>query len=304
MRINRETNPDPVDIRPYLYIPYWTKPLFPGDQGDTGMIRPLPNGVISWLCEGIHSNPYVPGQPLDVWVDVGNSGPGNTTAVARVFVYWAEPVVGGFTNPKPFGAASVAVHPRGGMATTPVMTKTIPTSSSHICLFALVTHDLDKPGSNMDPINDRHWAQHNLIAMTLKPNNILHLPFEASNPLSMSGTFEVVVRPVYEREIETLAEKLKATPRLTIDSLRVQLLDNTGKPLTNTGPSVTLTLELEAGKRRGLHLNIQLDEHLEKHEFAVIEVSLNHIFEDCKELVGSLGVVMRPEALCVYPKGE
>ncbi|KXY55068.1 hypothetical protein AT278_17865 [Bacillus cereus] len=299
---NPDLKHDPVDTRPFLFIPYWTKPLFPGDPGDNGSIRPLPNGVISWLCEGIHSNPYVPGQPLEVWVDVGNSGPGNTTSLATVLVYWAEPVIGGISKPKLFGARSVPVPPRGGVVTTPVMTGTLGTSSTHVCLFALVTHDLDKPGSNMDPINDRHWAQHNLIAMTVKPKNILHLPFEASNPLSESGIFEVVVRPMYEREMETLALELKATPRLRLDSLRVQLLDNTGKTLTNTGPSVTLTIELEKGKGRGLHLNIQLDESLEQHEFAAIEVSLNHRFGDCKELVGSLGVVMRPE-VCVYPKG-
>jgi hypothetical protein len=83
-----EQNPDkgPDDTRPYLCIPYWETPLVPGNPVDIGQLRPLPAAVISWECPGIHTTPYVPGQDLQVTVDVRNSGLGSATAVATVLV--------------------------------------------------------------------------------------------------------------------------------------------------------------------------------------------------------------------------
>jgi hypothetical protein len=283
-----------------LYIPYWTTPLFPGDpqEGDNGTRRPLPSGIISWLCEGIAASPYAPGQPLDVQVSVGNNGGGNATALVTVIVYWSEPVAGGLSKPTIFGAQSVPVPPRGAVAATSVMTGIVPTASPHICLFALVTHDLDKydPLKPIDPIGDRHWAQHNLQAVTVSPKKIVHLSFTAANALLKAGAFEVEARPVPEREMELLARRLKSTPRLRTDSLRLQILDNTGRVLTEPGSTAALKLELDARGRRGLHLTLQMDETLEQHEFAAVEVLLHHRSGKRRDLAGSLGVVMRPEA--------
>src|SRR5262245_30678142 len=83
----------PDDTRPYLCIPYWETPRFPGDPVDIGQLRPLTAGVISWECPGIHASPYLPGDQLQVTVDVRNSGHGSATAITTVVVYWADPTV-------------------------------------------------------------------------------------------------------------------------------------------------------------------------------------------------------------------
>ena len=174
---------EPVDVRPFLCIPYWTAPLFPGDQGDSGESRPLPGNVISWLCPSIQASPYAPGSKLDVRVDVRNSGRGSSSALATVVVYWADATVG-FVKPTLLGATSVEVAPHvGARATTGTISGVIPaTASNHICLLCLVTHSLDKPGAIVDPIGDRHWAQRNLTAIGAVPGVPVVVPFLAANP--------------------------------------------------------------------------------------------------------------------------
>ena len=295
MPIHNEHSDDSIDTRPFLFIPYWTTPMFPGDPGDTGTTRPLPSGVISWLCNGIHASAYSPGQPLDVQVDVGNFGAGNATSLVTVLVYWSEPIAGTFSKPTLFGATSIAVPPRGAIERSSVISGIIPSWSPHVCLFALVTHNLDKPGPILDPIGDRHWAQHNLQAVTVSPKKIVHLSFAVGTPQLERGRFEVQIRALDERKMETLAERFKATPRLRLESLRIQLLDDTGRGLTELSSTATLPTNLGQRGRRGLHLTLQMEERLEEHEFAAIEVVLNRSSEERSELVGSLGVVMRPE---------
>ena len=293
-----------VDLRPLLFIPYWTSPLVPGGPVDTGAVRPVPPGVISYLCQGIQAGSYVPRQPLDIVVQVGNRGPGNASSLATVLVYWSEPIVGGLSAPVLFGFQSVPVPPRGGMISTNVMTATIPTSSPHVCIFALVIHDLDRPVPDpvtkkikIDPVNDRHWAQHNLQFVSVSPGKIIHFSFTAANPMMEKGAFEVIARPHGERDMETLALRLKATPRLQAESLKMQLLDTRGTPLSEPGLTASLRLDLGELGRRGLHLTLQMGGMLEPHEFAAVEVVLNHVSGKQTQLVGSLGIVLRPEAL-------
>lgn len=298
----RKGQDESVDLRPFLFIPYWTSPLAPGGPIDDGTIRPAPASVISWLCDGIQASAYVPGQPLDIEVKVGNSGPGNSTSLATVLVYWSEPIVGGLSAPVLFGAQAVPVPPRGGFQVTTTMTATIPTSSPHVCIFALVTHDLDKPVPDpvtkkikIDPVGDRHWAQHNLQFVSASPKKIIHFSFIAANPMTKKSAFEIVVRPNNERDMQTLALRLKATPRFRVNSLALQLLDSQGKPLTERGQTASLRLDLGDLGRRGLHLTMQLDEQLEPDEFAAVEVLLNDVSGKTERLAGSLGIVMRPE---------
>ncbi|ASL62715.1 TPA: hypothetical protein QCX40_005773 [Bacillus cereus] len=294
---------EPIDIRPYFFIPYWKDILHPGDlfdpkhQGDVGK-RPLPdveNGVpiISYLCEGIHATPYTPKQPLTVTVDVGNCGDGSQAQAATVIVYWSEPVVGVFSKPEVFGVANVQVKP-GEINTTPEITGTIKTEAKHICLFAVVTHDLDDPGL-MDPIHNRHWAQHNLTAIEVLPNKQYFLPFAVSTPLSEKDTtFELDVRVADEPILKALSLRFKATPRNRVKSLRVQLFNDHGKPLTDFASSIKQRIKLNEHSIQGLHLALQLNEDLEPHEFIVLEIILIRISREKRELAGSIGVMMRP----------
>src|SRR4051794_92487 len=74
------------DTRPFLCIPYWTAPIAAGGSWDSGHDRPLPESVVSYACAAVHVGPYVPGEPLEVSVDVHNSGGGNSDQIATVAV--------------------------------------------------------------------------------------------------------------------------------------------------------------------------------------------------------------------------
>jgi hypothetical protein len=278
----------PIDTRPFLCIPYWNSPRFPGDEPDTGVVRPLPGDVISWECPGITTSPYEPGEPLDVTVDVRNAGHGNAAVVATVVVYWADPTVG-FSHPTFLGAATVPVRPRGGFATTPTIRGLIPaTAPNHVCLLAMVTHSLDLAKPVPDPINDRHWAQRNLVAAAAKQGGPLILPFFAANPFRTEEMFEVRVRALDRRRLELVALRNKVEP--AEGQARVQLLDDRGRPLTDMGNEAVARLALGPQKRRGYSLRLQVDA-LPAHQVTAVEAEL-HVMRDPSQLVGSLGFVI------------
>ena len=158
-----DETPDP---RPYLCIPYWTAPLTPGGGWDTGQKRDLPASVVSYLCPSIHAGAYTPGGPLDVTVDIRNSGDGSATSIATVVVYWADPTVG-FAHPHFFAATTVPVPPSRNApmtVTTNILTATIPPDAPpHICLIVAVSHPQDPAETICNPVKYRHWAQRNLV---------------------------------------------------------------------------------------------------------------------------------------------
>src|SRR5680860_332970 len=206
-------NEHPNDSRPHFVIPYWisTGPTVPGDDGDT---RPLPSNVTWYLCPSINASAYRPGERLEVSVTVGNHGGANTPSIAQVTVWWAEPSTGFVVGPdKVIGYATVPVDPRGGLATTAVMSKTIPsTAPDHICLLARVSHQYDRAGITVDPVNDRHWAQRNLAAVTPPPGVPLVFPFLIGNPLAEEDEFVVFAEPASEERFRALGEALAAEP--------------------------------------------------------------------------------------------
>ena len=148
--------------------------------------RPLPGSVISYLCDAIHASPYTPGDPLEVVVDIRNSGGGSSASVATVVVYWADPTVG-FAKPTFFAASSVAVPPSRSapsVTSTAVMRATIPaTAPPHICLLVMASHPQDPAGKVADPVGDRHWAQRNLVAVTVAPGAPALIPFAGREPV-------------------------------------------------------------------------------------------------------------------------
>ncbi|RPJ42866.1 MAG: hypothetical protein EHM21_12260, partial [Chloroflexi bacterium] len=116
---------EPIDQRPFMFIPYWRQKLSPAVDVDNGTIRPLPASIISYDCKSIKAGPYSPGSPLSVTVDIGNAGKGNQSALATVMVYWGDPTVG-FVKPALLGVSLVPVPPRGSVNTTQTITGTIP----------------------------------------------------------------------------------------------------------------------------------------------------------------------------------
>jgi hypothetical protein len=283
---------EPVDMRPYLCIPYWTAPISPGDTGDTGELRPLPGNVISWLCPGIHASPYTPGEQLDVHVDVRNSGRGSATALATVLVYWADATVG-FTKPRLLGAASVAVQPRGGRAVTRTISGVIPsTASNHICLLCLVTHSLDKPGNTPNPLGDRHWAQRNLTAVGASPGVPVIVPFLAANPFAHEAGFQLRAQMLEFDLLRQLALHIGGVP--TDMGVHVRLLDERGGVI-GEGPRAGTALELDVGGQRLFNVALELLGELSADELIAVEAVL--VANELEHPVGSLGIVLRnPEA--------
>lgn len=295
---NDRDNPrePPPDTRPYLCVPYWTAPLTAGSAWDTGQNRPLPGAVVSYACSSIHTGPYTPGQPLDITVDVRNSGGGNSTAIATVVVYWAVPSVG-FAKPTFFAASVVAVPPsRNAPASvpSPTMTATIPaTAPAHICLVVVVSHPQDKAGPACDPVNDRHWAQHNLQAVTATVGAPILIPIMAANPFNVAKAFNLRVGPVAEQHARQVAREFETEP---IDiQPKLRLLDAHGAAVSEEGERTQTSVRLGPLDQRQFQLMIEVDSEIPANRSAAVEAQLLDR-DDRRHLVGSLGVVLhRPE---------
>jgi hypothetical protein len=290
------SNSGPGDTRPYLCIPYWEAPRFSGDSVDIGQSRPLPSGpppsgVISWECPGIHASPYSPGKPLQVTVDVRNSGGGSATVLATVVVYWAEPTAG-FAKPTLFGATTVAAptmrDPSAPGFVTVTLSGAIPaTASNHICLLACVTHSLDLAGTAPDPISDRHWAQHNLIAVSPTAYPI-HVPFIVANPFASEHVFALRVRSLDRRSLEALSFRRNLEPGE--GQIRVRLMDGVGRSLTDRSNDAQIMLALGPQGRHRYALRFEVEPGPSPHQVLAVEVLL-YAGRDQERLVGSLGIV-------------
>lgn len=278
------------DTRPYLCIPYWTAPLG-GGTWDTGNVRPLPGAVVSYLCDAIHAGPYTPGQPLDVTVDVRNSGGGNAAAVVTVVMYWADPTAG-FAKPKFFSACAVAVPPTRttpGSTPTPRMTAMIPaTAPAHVCLLVAVSHPQDGAGTVCDPVGDRHWAQRNIQAAAVAPGAPALMPFTAGNPFAREGEFVLQVAPADRRRAVLVARELGAEAGDAPANLR--LLDAGGAELGEAGREVRVSVGLGPREERAFQMLAEVGGDLPRGQTIVLEAIL---FDRSGERVtGSLGLVL------------
>jgi len=282
------------DIRPYLCIPYWSAPIGMGSAWDTGLDRPLPGAVVSYLCESIHAGPYTPGEMLDVTVDVRNSGGGNGASIATVVVYWAVPTVG-FAKPTFFAAAVVDVPPSRSapaVSQTPTMSAVIPASApDHICLVVSVSHPQDRAGKSCDPVNDRHWAQRNLTSVAVAAGAPAVFPFLAANPFDEEMEFDLIARPVDERRAWQVASVFQT--EVSGIQPRVRLLDEQGAAMSDGGETAQAAIGLGPLEERRIRVLIELDADLPAGQSVPIEVSLLRRRDEAP-LVGSLGIVILP----------
>ncbi|MEU0501927.1 hypothetical protein [Nocardia sp. NPDC005998] len=275
----------PFDSRPHFVIPYWnsTDLTKPGDDGD---VRPVPaNKAVWYLCESIHASPYQPGQQLDVTVDIANYGGANTPSIAQVTVWWSDPTAGFVVGPDNLiGYRTVDVPPRGGRNTTLVMSKVIPPSApNHICLLARVSHQYDRAGVVVDPVNDRHWAQRNLVAAAAQPGVPVVLPFLVGNPFQETTEFLVLAKQVREAHFEALANAVGGQPIFAEAQLTVSdREDGRGED--------RLRLTLEPGEQRRLYVSIGLANRIDRGQFAPFEVSQQR--EGDETPAGGLGFII------------
>jgi hypothetical protein len=287
---------NPPDTRPFLCVPYWTQPLSPGGPWDTGVERPLPKAVVSYACDSIRTSAYKPGQPLDVTVDVLNSGDGSTTALVTVVVYWGIPSVG-FAKPTFFAAGVVPAPPSRTSATTvrsATMTATIPASApDHVCLVVSVSHPTDKAGTVCDPVNDRHWAQRNLLAVPAAVGAPVILPIMAANPFATAMSFDLLAGQIDERVAHRIASAFQTAPSGIRG--RMRLLDEHGAAVSADGERTSVSVDLGPLEERHFQVMIEIDSNIPAGQSAAVEVGLTDR-GGARGLVGSLGVVLLPPA--------
>ncbi|MBF6301763.1 hypothetical protein IU459_30095 [Nocardia amamiensis] len=286
----------PADNRPYLCIPYWTKPLVPGGHWDTGEDRPLTNSVVYYLCESIKASPYTPGEDLHVSVGVRNSGGGNSAQIATVVVYWSDPTAG-FSKLNVFSATTVSVMPDRLVPTTawtPTMTAKIPADAPHhICLLAIVSHPQDKAGLVYDPVGDRHWGQRNLVSVTVAPNVPALVPFKLANPLPHDAELELQVAAAEGHHGAVVAGSLGFENADAHPTLR--LLNHDGSPISEAGQVVAKRFELDGRGEIELQVMVEMSDGLPTGTVGTVEVLVvdtNPAQE--RPVVGALGIALLP----------
>lgn len=263
------------DTRPFLTIPYWV----PGDSGEQ---RPLPGNVLWYMCSGIRTSTYQPGEVLEVTVDVRNSGGSNTPSLAQVTVWWSNPTLGFVIQPENLiGFRQVAVQPQGGRATTSAMAKRIPGGApDHICLLARVSHSLDPAPAVPDPVNDRHWAQRNISVVTPKAPGPVTVLFDVANPMQDAAQFTIRIAPAADPAALAEADQVAGEP-FTDFSMIMSLDGHTSERI------IELDVELEPGETRTMEAEITILDHAPD-SFVALEFSLIHQ----ERLMGGLGVVI------------
>jgi hypothetical protein len=280
-------HPDPqhddqqdLNDRPSLFVHSYPPPAAPAAYplSDIGQ-RPVPPGVCWYLCTGIQAlTPFIPGQKLAVQVTIGNSQGGNSATLANVAVWWAGPTSGPIVPDKKkfIGYATVAVAPHGGRATTVALTTADPIpvdAGPHICLFAKVWHALDLPATTLaDPINDRHWAQHNLV--TVQANSPTPIVFLVTNPATEPAQYSVRIRPADPGIQQNF---LFDQPLRPVESIiRFALTDRVQGDRTRGEGTLERIVALEPGEQRELRLDIDPTDQLESGTFAAYEILQFH----------------------------
>jgi hypothetical protein len=270
---------DDVNDLPYLFVPTYPPPLGFGD--DSGANRPVPNGVVYYLCPGIQVlNAFQPGSPLTVKVVIANWQGGSSASIAFAAVWWS-PAFSGTIIPDPdklIGVRTVPLPPHGGQATTSSVTVTIPADAPpHICLVAKVWHPLDLPPTTLiggqpvevaDPVNDRHWAQHNLIAVQAAGPQ--KFQFLATNVLEADAQFILVVRPLNQEGWSVVARTEQGIPVQV--RARLRLAGAAGDPEVSGDNTVRQQITLKGSEHRIMTLAIELLEPLHPGTFAPFEI--------------------------------
>jgi hypothetical protein len=228
---------------------------------------------------------------------VRNSGGGSATAIVTLVVYWAIPTVG-FSNPNFFSATTVAASPMRDPSVPGFVSASfsgvIPASApDHICLLAVATHALDAAGTVADPVNDRHWAQHNLLAVTPKSYPFIQ-SFVVANPFPVERAFSLRVQQMDARSLEAFALRHRFEPGQ--GQVQILLLDGLGRPVANGVGNAQIQLTLGPLARQGYALRLAVQPPPAPHQVVVVEVLLYQAQAQpvgtLQIPVGALGIVI------------
>lgn len=299
---NEDRESQPVSTS--LVIPY-----FNGDRGRPSIERPLSSSVVWWLCPSIvvngqpGKNVFQRGVPTSVTVDVANWGAGTVAAPVQVQVWWADPSTG-FTTKTMLGQGVVIVPTGGGVRRSPAIVGIIPTSAPpHVCLLAYVSSPLDvvTPGSPINPVNDRRWAQLNIAEITTTVGQKFQFMVWAGNPLGRAATFDVAVQPLSREALPTLQRVRRAetvrTDRTSIQLFEGQRGDEDAARHGERGARRQVTIE--PGQRRAMHVVGELPADIEPGTSVAFEIVQSGRGEDDQARVyGAVGLIVT-----VRPRG-
>lgn len=267
-----------LNDRPFLFVPHYPPPNNIGV--DTGQLRPVPKPVIYYICNGIHFlNDYKPGHDLSFTIDVANWQGGNAASIAMVSTYWSPPLSGvTIPDPKRFLAfGSIPLPPHGGWNSL-TLTALIPeTAPPHICVLAKVFHALDmaptthignKDVEIADPINERHWAQHNISVIPTSAT--VPISFLATNPTDEERSFQLIIQPISRNNWDALRAIRSGEPFAC--NVRIHL-SGAGDEQQHEGEN-TLTHEilLAPGEEREMAVLIESDGQLDYGTYGAYEV--------------------------------
>jgi hypothetical protein len=261
---------------PSLLIPHWEPgDMGIGDPGDRGDVRPLPSTIIPYLCEGITTaDPFQPGKPITVFVDVRNWGGGNAASLVTVRVWWADPATS-FATMDPsrlIGVTSVLVPPRGETrrsAPMPYTFQTLP--PPHICLIACAHNPADPAPLTPLPGLDRHWAQHNLSYVEPDPSGLIDFTFDVGNPFQQAFDFTVEVRPVADERLRRLAHRVRADP--VVAEGRMELSTKRDWNVRHSAEAQhPYSLGIRPGGQEPMHLRLRTSPPPEPGRFSAFEI--------------------------------
>lgn len=248
----RENGRDPGTVSTYLVIPY-----FAGDRGRPGQERPLGNATVYWLCPSIvvngqpGKNTFKRGEPTSVTVDVANWGSGTAAAPVQVQLWWVDPTTAP-TKLTPFGQTIVIAPTGGGVRRSPPVVGVIPTSAPpHVCLLAYVSSPLDAapPGSPVDPVGDRHWAQLNIAELAVPQGQPFQFMVFVGNPFERAATFDVVARPLGREALSALS-LIRRSEVVSPEDASLRLSEGRRR-----GEGDLVRVTLEPGRRQAVHVS-------------------------------------------------
>jgi hypothetical protein len=290
----RESQP----VSTFLVIPY-----FSGDRGRPSIERPLSSSIVWWLCPSIivngqpGKNAFQRGVPTSVTVDVANWGAGTLAAPVQVQVWWADPSTG-FTTKSMLGQSVVIVPTGGSVRRSPPIVGIIPASApAHVCLLAYASSPLDvaTPGSPVNPVNDRRWAQLNIAEITTTVGQQFQFMVWAGNPLGRAATFDVAVQLLSREALPMLTRVRRAetvrTDRTSLQIFERQRGDEDATRRSERGARRQVTIE--PGQRRAMHVIGELPADIEPGTSVAFEIVQSGRGEDDQPRVyGALGLIV------------
>lgn len=309
-KLNPRRDPDPVPNNneegqlsaPFLVLPY--------DDGLDSGVRPIPNTVTSYLSEAVQISvdglPFTGGRlprdrPAIVTVKVANWGDADTTAL--ITLWWADPTVmftganlrfDGISDPVWVDVARRDGSDMPGISISAPFTL-IPTTAmpDHVCLLAEITAgDAGAPGI-VDPINNRHYAQHNIDLVHVVTGRLVRFNFFAANPFETDARVVVKLGPMHGEAIRSLERiYLAEAAELAEEVFSLQLFEDTEGDRRRR----ELAFDLAAGERR-LCQGLVLGKGLKPGQFSAGEVKSTAVSLDGKkeeDRHGSFGVIIFP----------